>query len=88
MIPQFEISTEPKGSFPIVSGSNIKGLASARPIGCGSSSPGSSLIAGLREESGKESIADESILISLMTAFGHGIGKESNLALLINDTRK
>ena len=50
--------------------------------------PGSSLITGLSEERGKESVAYESILVSLMAAFGHGIGKESNLALLINDTRK
>ena len=50
--------------------------------------PGSSHIGGLSEETCEESVADEGVLVSLMAAFGHGIGKESNLALLINDTRK
>ena len=38
--------------------------------------PGSSHIGRLGEETREERVADEGVLISLMTAFGHGVGKE------------
>ena len=38
--------------------------------------PDSSHIGSLSEETREESVADEGVLISLMAAFGHGVGKE------------
>ena len=41
--------------------------------------PDSSHIGSLSEKTREESVADEGVLVSLMSAFGHGVSKKSNI---------